>query len=102
MNNEPDIDSEAHRQLVYERDQLQAVFEAVGTGLLIADEFGTVTQANAEAVRLLGPVGSLVGQPLASLLKIGPSQQAASPLLDDDWLSTITVRLHRGGNAAEF
>jgi len=92
MSNEPDIDNEAHRQLEYERDLMHAVFEAVGTGLLIADRFGMVTEANAEAVRLLGDAASLVGQPLASLLKIGPSEQAAAPLLDSDWLSTMTVR----------
>src|SRR4029450_11169577 len=88
----PDIDPESHRRLQLERDRLQAVFEAIGTGLLIADQFGVVNTVNAEATRLLGPAASLVGRPVAALLMIGDTQQAALPLLDEDWLSTIAVQ----------
>jgi diguanylate cyclase (GGDEF)-like protein len=90
MSKHPDIDPKAHRQVQFERDRLQAVFDAIGIGLLVADELGVVNSVNSEAVRLLGP--SLVGRSLPSLLMVGSTQQTAAPLLDEDWVSTIAIQ----------
>src|SRR5262245_49082808 len=92
MSIQPDTESEALDQVRYERDRLQAVLDAIGTGLLIADENGVVRSVNPEAERLLGAAKTLVGKALPSLLVVGSTQQSASPLLDDDWLSTIAIQ----------
>ena len=54
-------------QLAFERDRLQAVFDAVDTALLVVDQHGIVNAANPEAARLLGSRARLVGSSLAML-----------------------------------
>lgn len=81
-------------QLSFERDRLQAVFDAVNTALLVVDHHGVVNAANPEAVRLLGPRAHLVGTSLTTLLNVGPTAGSGRCLLDNDDLSAI-LQAHR-------
>jgi diguanylate cyclase (GGDEF)-like protein len=81
-------------QLAFERDRLQAVFDAVNMALLVVDQHGVVNAANPEAVRLLGPRANLVGAPLTTLLNMTASRESGRCLLDDDDLAAI-LHAHR-------
>ncbi len=81
-------------QLGFERDRLQAVFDAVGTALLVVDHRGIVNAANPEAVRLLGPRAHLVGASLTRLLNLGATPESSRCLLDDDDMRAI-LHAHR-------
>ena len=79
-------------RLAFERDRLQAVFDAVSTALLVVDEDGIVNSANPEAVRLLGPLSQLLDAPLLTLLIAGATVHTTRSLVDDDWLSTVMMQ----------
>ena len=81
-------------QLAFERDRLQAVFDAVSTSILVLDQHGVVNAANPEAVRLLGPRVQLVGASLATLLNLGVAADSLRCLLDEEDLAAI-LHAHR-------
>ncbi|HEY4331378.1 MAG TPA: EAL domain-containing protein [Ilumatobacteraceae bacterium] len=87
-----DLQRSSEGRLSFERDRLQAVFDAVSTGLLVVDEQGIVNGANPEAVRLLGPLHHLIGQQLSALLIVGPTEGHAAPLLAPSWLSEVMLQ----------
>lgn len=84
-----ELQRHSQREIAFERDRLQAVFDAVSTALLVVDERGVVNAANPEAVRLLGPLQTVIGQQLESLLIAGTSEHTEFPLLQDNWRSTV-------------
>ncbi|MCU1368204.1 MAG: conserved hypothetical signaling protein [Ilumatobacteraceae bacterium] len=67
-------------------DGLMAVFGAVSSALLVIDERGIVVMANPEAVRLFGPLHTLLDASLTNLLIAGASDASAAPLLDAETL----------------
>ena len=75
-------------EISFERDRLQAVFDAVSTALLVINEHGIVNAANPEAIRLFGPVAEVVGRPLDTLLITG-TDTASYPLLQKGWQATV-------------
>ncbi|MEO6125996.1 MAG: EAL domain-containing protein [Ilumatobacteraceae bacterium] len=84
-----ELQRSSEHQIAFERDRLQAVFDAVSTALLVVDDRGVVNAANPEALRLLGPLHAVVGQPLETLLIAGNSEHNEFPLLQDNWRSTV-------------
>ena len=73
-------------------DGLMAVFGAVSTALLVVDEHGTVVMANPEAVRLFGPMHTLLQASLTNLLITGATEADASPLLDTDTIPMVMLQ----------
>src|SRR4029079_11341119 len=84
-----ELQRSSEHKIAFERDRLQAVFDAVSTALLVIDARGTVNAANPEALRLLGPLHAVVGQPLEALLIAGNSEHTEFPLLPDNWRTTV-------------
>ena len=76
-------------QLAFERDRLQAVFDAVDTALLVVDQHGIVNAANPESARLLGSRARLVGSSLATLLNVGATADSPRCLLDENDVAAI-------------
>ncbi|MCU1401367.1 MAG: conserved hypothetical signaling protein [Acidimicrobiales bacterium] len=67
-------------------DGLMAVFGAVSSALLVIDDRGIVVMANPEAVRLFGPLHTLLDASLTNLLIAGDTDASAAPLLDAETL----------------
>jgi signal transduction histidine kinase len=63
------------------RAQLTAILESLTTGVIVADEAGTVIRCNQAAEALLGlPRAQLLGQPVATVLRERNLDQDAYPL----------------------
>ena len=81
-----ELNSVSEGRLSYERDRFQAVFEGVTAGLLIINSTGQVTAANPEAVRLLGPLYTLIGTRLDQILLVRITHDETRSLIDIDVL----------------
>ncbi len=79
-------------RLSYERDRFQAVFEGVSSGLLVVNGTGQITAANPEAARVLGPLHTLIGSPLDSVLRVRSSSNETRPLIDLSVLNNVAHR----------
>lgn len=68
-------------ELALQRDRLQAVFDAVPTGLIVVDARRRIVDLNPAAADLLGVAADTEGVPLDDLLRPDPSDPAADTTL---------------------
>ena len=76
------------QQIELERDRLKVAFDTAATAMLAVDLAGRVTTANPEAERLLGVVGSIVGQPLSAVLHlVMRSDVTGTSVIRAEWMT---------------